>query len=44
MNVGGGNSLPMNELAEVLEGLGCADARTHIQSGNVVFCSASTRR
>jgi len=36
INVGGHNKLPMAELREVCAGLGCADVRTYIQSGNVV--------
>jgi uncharacterized protein (DUF1697 family) len=41
INVGGRNSLSMKELGEVLEGLGCESVKTYIQSGNVVFRSAS---
>ena len=37
VNVGGHNKLPMKDLVAVLEGLGCTDVRTYIQSGNVVF-------
>jgi uncharacterized protein (DUF1697 family) len=37
INVGGRNILPMKELKALLEDLGCADVRTYIQSGNVVF-------
>ena len=37
INVGGNNPLPMNELAAMLEGIGCSGVRTYIQSGNVVF-------
>ncbi len=37
INVGGNNTLPMKELAAVLEGLGLQDVATYIQSGNVVF-------
>lgn len=40
INVGGHNSLPMTELVAVLEGLGCENIRTVIQSGNVVLQSA----
>lgn len=40
INVGGRNVLPMKELKQVLEEAGCADVRTYIQSGNVVFRSA----
>lgn len=39
INVGGRNSLPMRELTEILEDLGCRDVSTYIQSGNVVFRS-----
>lgn len=39
INVGGRNSLPMKELTEVLDGLGCQDLRTYIQSGNVVMAA-----
>jgi len=37
INVGGNNVLPMKDLAAVLEGLGCSNVATHIQSGNVVL-------
>jgi len=37
INVGGKNVLPMWELVAVLEGLGCSNVRTYIQSGNAVF-------
>ena len=37
INVGGRNTLPMKELVVRLEGLGCEDVRTYIQSGNAVF-------
>ncbi len=37
INVGGRNRLPMKALVAVFEGLGYCDARTLIQSGNVVF-------
>ena len=40
INVGGTGSLPMKELAAILQGLGCQDVRTYIQSGNAVFASA----
>ena len=36
INVGGNNILPMKELVEILEGIGCTNIRTYIQSGNVV--------
>ena len=37
INVGGKNSLPMELLRNLCEGVGLKDARTYIQSGNVVF-------
>ena len=37
INVGGSNRLPMAELRELFTKAGCADVRTYIQSGNVVF-------
>ncbi len=40
INVGGTGLLPMKELAVILQGLGCRDVRTYIQSGNAVFASA----
>jgi uncharacterized protein (DUF1697 family) len=39
INVIGNNKLPMKELSALLTGLGLRDARTYIQSGNVVFHS-----
>jgi uncharacterized protein (DUF1697 family) len=39
INVGGKNLLPMKELTEVLESIGCSSVKTYIQSGNVVFLS-----
>ena len=39
INVGGRNSIPMQELRELLEEFGCRDVSTYIQSGNVVFRS-----
>jgi len=42
INVGGNNMLPMKELKEVLEKAACADVRTYIQSGNVIFRCAMT--
>jgi uncharacterized protein (DUF1697 family) len=41
INVGGKNSVPMNELKALFETLGHADVVTYIQSGNVVFTSSS---
>jgi uncharacterized protein (DUF1697 family) len=43
INVGGHNVLPMKELKSVLEGIGCSDVATYIQSGNVVFTSTESR-
>lgn len=40
INVGGKNKLPMTALVEIFKGLGCADVRTYIQSGNVVFSAS----
>jgi uncharacterized protein (DUF1697 family) len=40
INVGGNNPLPMKTLPALLEKCGCADAKTYIQSGNVVFRSS----
>jgi uncharacterized protein (DUF1697 family) len=37
INVGGKNKLPMKDLAEMFLKAGCTDARTFIQSGNVLF-------
>ena len=37
VNVGGKNKLPMKDLAKIFEKCGCANVRTYIQSGNVVF-------
>jgi uncharacterized protein (DUF1697 family) len=37
INVGGKNPLPMKELAAEFVAAGCEDARTFIQSGNVIF-------
>jgi uncharacterized protein (DUF1697 family) len=42
INVGGNNILPMKELVATLEGVGCQDVATYIQSGNVVFQSEET--
>ncbi len=40
VNVGGNKLVAMAELRDLLAGLDCADARTLLQSGNVVFRSA----
>jgi len=42
INVGGKNILPIKELASVLESIGLENVHTYIQSGNVVFQSATT--
>ncbi len=41
INVGGKNSLPMKDLKSIFEILGASNVKTYIQSGNVVFQSAS---
>ncbi len=41
INVGGRNRLPMRELKALMEGVGCADVQTYIQSGNAIFRSAA---
>lgn len=41
VNVGGKNKLPMADLRALFESLGYADVQTFIQSGNVVFSSAT---
>jgi len=41
INVGGHHSLPMRDLREILESLGCENVRTYIQSGNVVLSADS---
>ncbi len=40
VNVGTGNRVPMAELKRLLEGLGHADVRTLLNSGNAVFSAA----
>lgn len=40
INVGGKNSLPMQDLRNILASLNCERAKTYIQSGNAVFRSA----
>lgn len=40
INVGGKNKLPMRELAAIFAENGCANLRTFIQSGNVVFTAS----
>jgi uncharacterized protein (DUF1697 family) len=42
VNVGGKGRVSMQELRELFESLGFEDVRTLIQSGNVIFRSAST--
>ncbi|GAB4379375.1 MAG: DUF1697 domain-containing protein [Calditrichia bacterium] len=44
INVGGKNILPMKDLVNILECLGCTNVRTYIQSGNGVFRSKETDR
>ena len=42
INVGGHHILPTKELTRLLEATACADVRTYIQSGNVVFRSPTS--
>lgn len=44
VNVGGRNMVPMAGLRELCTGLGWADVRTYVQSGNVVFRAAAAAR
>ena len=44
INVGGHNVLPMKALREILVGLGLAEVKTYIQSGNCVFETEITDR
>ena len=39
INVGGNRKVPMKDLVRVVEGCGCSNAATLIQSGNAVFSS-----
>lgn len=41
INVGGNNILPMKALAAMFVDVGCADVRTYIQSGNVVYAASA---
>ncbi len=43
INVGGKNSLPMQDLRDIFAALGCEDVKTYIQSGNAVFRSVGAR-
>lgn len=43
INVGGKNVLPMKDLARLFEEAGCADIRTYIQSGNVLFSASQAK-
>lgn len=40
INVGGNKKIPMAELRDLLDGLGYAGVRTHLQSGNAVVVTA----
>jgi uncharacterized protein (DUF1697 family) len=42
VNVGGKNRLPMKELVEIVESVGCTEVRNYIQSGNVIFRSTAS--
>ena len=39
INVGGANVIKMSDLVALLDGIGFIDAKTYVQSGNVVFRS-----
>lgn len=41
VNVGNGNRVPMAGFRALLEGLGCTDVKTLLNSGNAVFSSGS---
>lgn len=41
INVGGKNKLPMSNLAAFFGEAGCAEIRTYIQSGNIVFSASA---
>lgn len=43
INVAGKNSLPMRDLRDILQSLGCGRVATYIQSGNVV-CHSHAKR
>ncbi len=43
VNVGGKNRIAMKDLAAMFEAAGCADVKTYIQSGNVVFTVSAAR-
>ena len=43
INVGGKNLLPMKDLSRLFAEAGCADVRTYIQSGNVLFCASHAK-
>ena len=42
VNVGGKNKLPMKELVEIVERVGCTEVQNYIQSGNVIFRSTAS--
>jgi uncharacterized protein (DUF1697 family) len=42
INVGGKNKLPMKDLTGMFAAAGCADVRSYIQSGNVLFKATPT--
>jgi len=44
VNVGGKNSLPMKDLAEMFGKARCENVRTYIQSGNVIFASGESAK
>jgi len=40
----GGRTLPMKNLVDIMQGYGCQNIRTYIQSGNAVFQSEKKDR
>ncbi len=42
INVGGKHILPMQDLRDILQTVGCEDVQTYIQSGNAVFSASAT--
>lgn len=44
INVGGHNKIKMADLRKMLEHMGLARVQTYIQSGNVLFESAESRK
>src|SRR5215470_19006384 len=42
INLGSAHRLAMKDLVALFEKAGCADVRTYIQSGNLVFCAPAS--